>query len=86
MRRYEVLGCGLSLAAGFGGPAAAGRVTLRHEGIEAADLGFILYSHGFMVRSDGHCQGPAGERRYVRASEPARVQHAGRDRPAAGGS
>ena len=40
-----------------GGPV----VTLRDERIEAAELGFILYSHGFMVRSDSHCQGPAGE-------------------------
>lgn len=63
MPRYEVLGCALSLAADAEVQRRRAVVTLRHERIEAADLGFILYSHGFMVRSDSHCQGPAGERR-----------------------
>lgn len=37
-------------------------MTFRHREIGSNDLGFILASHGFMVRSDGHCQGRAGER------------------------
>jgi cysteine desulfurase/selenocysteine lyase len=63
MRPYEVLGCGLSLAADSEVQRRRAVVTLRHEGIDAADLGFILYSRGFMVRSDGHCQARAGETR-----------------------
>ncbi|MGQ4513365.1 aminotransferase class V-fold PLP-dependent enzyme [Streptomyces sp. DW26H14] len=63
LRPYEVLGCGLSLAADSRVQRRRAVVTLRHERIDAADLGFILYSHGFMVRSDGHCQGSAGETR-----------------------
>jgi cysteine desulfurase / selenocysteine lyase len=63
MRPYEVLGCALSLTADSGVQRRRAVVTLRHERIDAADLGFILYSHGFMVRSDGHCQAGGGERR-----------------------
>jgi cysteine desulfurase/selenocysteine lyase len=63
MRPYEILGCGMSLAADSEVQRRRAVVTLRHEGIDAADLGFILYSRGFMVRSDGHCQARAGETR-----------------------
>ncbi|MFD5780402.1 aminotransferase class V-fold PLP-dependent enzyme [Streptomyces sp. NPDC058220] len=59
---YQVLGCQTSLALNSRVQHRCGIVTIRHHGIEAADLGFILYSHGFMVRTDGHCQGEAGER------------------------
>ncbi|WP_030904813.1 aminotransferase class V-fold PLP-dependent enzyme [Streptomyces sp. NRRL F-5126] len=63
LRRYEVLGCALSLSKDASAQHRRAVVTLRHEGIDSADLGFILYSHGFMVRSDGHCQARAGEAR-----------------------
>ncbi|MFD0272127.1 aminotransferase class V-fold PLP-dependent enzyme [Streptomyces sp. NPDC127106] len=53
---YEVLGCRTSLAAGSGVQRRGSIVTFRHHGIGSQDLGFILYSHGFMVRSDDHCQ------------------------------
>ncbi|AXI80885.1 aminotransferase class V-fold PLP-dependent enzyme [Peterkaempfera bronchialis] len=59
---YEVLGCPLSLAADSQVQQRHGIVTFRHRGIGAADLGFILFSHGFMVRTDGHCQAGAGEK------------------------
>ncbi|MET9390780.1 aminotransferase class V-fold PLP-dependent enzyme [Streptomyces sp. NPDC006624] len=59
---YEVLGCPLSLAAGSAVQRRQGIVTLRHRAIDSGDLGFILFSHGFMVRSDHHCQGDAGEK------------------------
>lgn len=66
---YEVLGCALSLAVGSPVQQRKGIVTFRHRDIDAADLGFILFSHGFMVRSDTHCQGRAGEpRTSVRVS------------------
>ncbi|MFD5466559.1 aminotransferase class V-fold PLP-dependent enzyme, partial [Kitasatospora sp. NPDC127059] len=38
-----------------------GIVTFRHRGIPSNDLGFVLASHGLMVRADGHCQARAGE-------------------------
>ncbi|MFF4293610.1 aminotransferase class V-fold PLP-dependent enzyme [Streptomyces vinaceus] len=57
---YEVLGCRSSLAAGSEVQRRRSIVTFRHRGIPSRDLGFILYSHGFMVRSDGHCQAGAG--------------------------
>ncbi|QGV82814.1 aminotransferase class V-fold PLP-dependent enzyme [Streptomyces ficellus] len=57
---YAVLGCRDSLAAGSGVQRRRSLVTFRHRGIDAHDLGFVLYDHGFMVRSDGHCQ--AGKR------------------------
>jgi cysteine desulfurase/selenocysteine lyase len=59
---YEILGCPLSLAAGTTVQRRQGIVTLRHHAIDSGDLGFILFSHGFMVRSDHHCQGDAGEK------------------------
>ncbi|MFJ7174904.1 aminotransferase class V-fold PLP-dependent enzyme [Streptomyces massasporeus] len=59
---YEVLGCPLSLAADSEVQRRRGIVTLRHRAIDSGDLGFILFSHGFMVRSDHHCQGDAGEK------------------------
>ncbi|MFE7900507.1 aminotransferase class V-fold PLP-dependent enzyme [Streptomyces sp. NPDC057424] len=59
---YEILGCPLSLAADTRMQRRQGIVTLRHRAIDSGDLGFILFSHGFMVRSDHHCQGDAGER------------------------
>lgn len=59
---YQVLGCRSSLAADSLVQHRAGIVTFRHHTIGAADLGFILFSHGFMVRTDGHCQGAAGEK------------------------
>ncbi|MFF8016702.1 aminotransferase class V-fold PLP-dependent enzyme [Streptomyces sp. NPDC007929] len=62
MDAYEILGCPLSLAAGSKVQRRQGIVTLRHRGIDSGDLGFILFSHGFMVRSDHHCQGDAGEK------------------------
>ncbi|MBC9726002.1 aminotransferase class V-fold PLP-dependent enzyme [Streptomyces sp. TRM68367] len=59
---YEILGCQKSLAAGSTVQQRQGIVTFRHRDIDSGDLGFILFSHGFMVRSDNHCQGSAGER------------------------
>ncbi|MFJ3974162.1 aminotransferase class V-fold PLP-dependent enzyme [Streptomyces sp. NPDC090021] len=56
MPAYEVLGCRSSLAAGSDVQRRRSLVAFRHREIGAHDLGFILYSHGFMVRSDGHCQ------------------------------
>ncbi|WP_030296845.1 aminotransferase class V-fold PLP-dependent enzyme [Streptomyces katrae] len=56
---YEVLGCRSSLAAGSEVQKRRSIVAFRHREIESRDLGFILYSHGFMVRSDGHCQAGA---------------------------
>ncbi|MGW7436944.1 aminotransferase class V-fold PLP-dependent enzyme [Streptomyces sp. NPDC054849] len=62
MGAYEVLGCRSSLAAGSQVQRRRSLVTFRHRGVNAHDLGFILYSHGLMVRSDGHCQAGAGEK------------------------
>ncbi|MFD5482494.1 aminotransferase class V-fold PLP-dependent enzyme [Streptomyces hawaiiensis] len=59
---YEILGCPLSLAADTTVQRRRGIVTLRHRAVDSGDLGFILFSHGFMVRSDHHCQGDAGEK------------------------
>jgi cysteine desulfurase/selenocysteine lyase len=59
---YEILGCQTSLAADSPVQRRQGIVTFRHHAIDSGDLGFILFSHGFMVRSDQHCQGSAGER------------------------
>ncbi|MEU8029603.1 aminotransferase class V-fold PLP-dependent enzyme [Streptomyces sp. NPDC049099] len=58
---YEVLGCQTSLAADSPVQRRQGIVTFRHREIGSGDLGFILFSHGFMVRCDHHCQGSAGE-------------------------
>ncbi|MGW0863350.1 aminotransferase class V-fold PLP-dependent enzyme [Streptomyces sp. NPDC002611] len=62
MDAYEILGCPLSLAADSTVQRRQSIVTLRHRAIDSGDLGFILFSHGFMVRSDHHCQGDAGEK------------------------
>ncbi|MFE5916689.1 aminotransferase class V-fold PLP-dependent enzyme [Streptomyces sp. NPDC056468] len=59
---YEILGCQSSLAADSSVQRRQGIVTFRHHTIDSGDLGFILFSHGFMIRSDQHCQGGAGER------------------------
>ncbi|MFE6282283.1 aminotransferase class V-fold PLP-dependent enzyme [Streptomyces sp. NPDC057877] len=62
---YEILGCPTSLAADAPLPPAQRRhgiVTFRHREIPSDDLGFILYSHGFMVRADSLCQAGADER------------------------
>ncbi|TVZ80775.1 aminotransferase class V-fold PLP-dependent enzyme [Streptomyces sp. BK340] len=59
---YEILGCRTSVAAGSPVQQRQGIVTFRHRDIDSGDLGFILFSHGFMVRSDSHCQGGAGEK------------------------
>ncbi|CAL9583847.1 Cysteine desulfurase SufS [Streptomyces sp. enrichment culture] len=56
MPAYEVLGCRSSLAADTEVQRRGSIVTFRHHGIGSQDLGFILFSHGFMVRSDDHCQ------------------------------
>jgi cysteine desulfurase/selenocysteine lyase len=53
---YEVLGCQASLAADSAVQRRHGIVTFRHRDIPSDDLGFILYSHGFMVRADSLCQ------------------------------
>ncbi|MGI5347154.1 aminotransferase class V-fold PLP-dependent enzyme [Streptomyces sp. CA-250714] len=58
---YEILGCHLSLAVDSPVQQRQGIVTFRHRDIPSGDLGFILFSDGFMVRSDNHCQGSAGE-------------------------
>ncbi|MGZ3113608.1 aminotransferase class V-fold PLP-dependent enzyme [Streptomyces sp. H62] len=69
---YEILGCPASLAADSALPDAQRRhgiVTFRHQDIPSDDLGFILYSHGFMVRADSLCQaGAAAEDGAVRVS------------------
>ncbi|GAA3747886.1 aminotransferase class V-fold PLP-dependent enzyme [Streptomyces sp. NEAU-PBA10] len=59
---FEVVGCQLSLAAGSPVQQRHGIVTFRHRDIGSVDLGFILFSHGFMVRTDGLCQGKGGEK------------------------
>ncbi|MFC7819567.1 aminotransferase class V-fold PLP-dependent enzyme [Streptomyces sp. NPDC057367] len=59
---YDVLGCPASLAADSvlpGDQRRHGIVTFRHRDIPSDDLGFILYSHGFMVRADSLCQAGA---------------------------
>jgi cysteine desulfurase/selenocysteine lyase len=62
LEAYEVRGCPASLTADSALPAAQRRhgiVTFRHRDIPADDLGFILFSHGFMVRADTLCQAGA---------------------------
>ncbi|MEV7423596.1 aminotransferase class V-fold PLP-dependent enzyme [Streptomyces sp. NPDC091212] len=59
---YDVLGCRQSLALDSDVQHRCGIVTFRHRAIGASDLGFILFSHGFMVRTDDHCQGDGGEK------------------------
>jgi cysteine desulfurase / selenocysteine lyase len=58
---FEILGCQTSLAADSSVQQRQGIVTFRHRDIASGDLGFILFSHGFMVRCDHHCQGSGGE-------------------------
>ncbi|MFF2523486.1 aminotransferase class V-fold PLP-dependent enzyme [Streptomyces liangshanensis] len=62
---YEILGCPASLTADSELPANQRRhgiVTFRHRDIPSDDLGFILYSRGFMVRADSLCQAGADEK------------------------
>jgi cysteine desulfurase/selenocysteine lyase len=59
---YEILGCQASLAAGSTVQRRHGIVTFRHREIPSDDLGFILYSHGFMVRADNLCQAGTDKR------------------------
>ncbi|MBZ3901291.1 MULTISPECIES: aminotransferase class V-fold PLP-dependent enzyme [Streptomyces] len=69
MDAYEVLGCRSSLTADSEVQRRRSLVTFRHRAIDSRDLGFILFSHGFMVRTDGHCQaGRAAEDGSVRVS------------------
>ncbi|MBQ0826131.1 aminotransferase class V-fold PLP-dependent enzyme [Streptomyces tagetis] len=59
LKAYEIVGCPASLASDTALPAAQRRhgiVTFRHRDIRSDDLGFILFSHGFMVRADSLCQ------------------------------
>ncbi|UQA97251.1 aminotransferase class V-fold PLP-dependent enzyme [Streptomyces halobius] len=59
---YDVLGCRLSLAAEARAQRRTSIVTFRHREISSGDLGFILFSDGFMVRSDSHCQAGTSEK------------------------
>ncbi|GAQ60539.1 aminotransferase class V-fold PLP-dependent enzyme [Streptomyces scabiei] len=69
MDAYEVLGCRSSLTADTRVQRRRSLVAFRHRGIDARDLGFILFSRGFMVRTDGHCQaGREAEEGSVRVS------------------
>jgi cysteine desulfurase/selenocysteine lyase len=56
---YEVRGCQRSLPADSTVQRRHGIVTFRHREIPSDDLGFILFSHGFMVRADSLCQAGA---------------------------
>jgi cysteine desulfurase/selenocysteine lyase len=61
---YRVLGCQSSLAADTPLPPGQRRhgiVSFQHRGIPSDDLGFVLFSHGFMVRADSLCQAGAEE-------------------------
>ncbi|MFJ8098098.1 aminotransferase class V-fold PLP-dependent enzyme [Streptomyces griseofuscus] len=63
---YEILGCQSSLAADSSVRPAQRRhgiVTFRHRDIPSDDLGFILFSHGFMARADSLCQAGADEKK-----------------------
>ncbi|HBF82191.1 MAG TPA: cysteine desulfurase [Streptomyces sp.] len=72
LRPYEIVGCQASLPADSALPAEQRRrgiVTFRHRDIPSDDLGFILFSHGFMVRADSMCQaGSDGRDASVRVS------------------
>ncbi|MFC4034710.1 aminotransferase class V-fold PLP-dependent enzyme [Streptomyces polygonati] len=59
---FHVLGCQLSLDTASATQRRQSIVTFRHRSLTSSDLGFVLFSHGFMVRSDNHCQGSAGEK------------------------
>ncbi|MEU2575324.1 aminotransferase class V-fold PLP-dependent enzyme [Streptomyces anulatus] len=69
---YEIVGCQASLSTDSALPAEQRRrgiVTFRHRDIPSDDLGFILFSHGFMVRADNLCQaGSAARDASVRVS------------------
>ncbi len=56
---YEVRGCQRSLSADSTVQGRHGIVTFRHREIPSDDLGFILFSHGLMVRADSLCQAGA---------------------------
>jgi cysteine desulfurase/selenocysteine lyase len=61
---YDILGCRSSLGADTPLPPAQRRhgiVSFRHRAIPCDDLGFILFSRGFMVRADSLCQAGADE-------------------------
>lgn len=58
---YEILGCQASLAVGSPLQRRHGIVTFRHRDIPSDDLGFILFSDGFMVRADSLCQAGTDE-------------------------
>ncbi|CAM5729075.1 aminotransferase class V-fold PLP-dependent enzyme [Streptomyces fumanus] len=58
---YEILGCQASLTAGTDVQRRHSLVSFRHPAIPSDDLGFILFSHGFMVRADTLCQAGADE-------------------------
>ncbi|AEF39562.1 aminotransferase class V-fold PLP-dependent enzyme [Hoyosella subflava] len=58
---YEVLGCQASLSLDSPVQRRQGIVSFRHRSIDAHDLGFVLESHGFLVRADSHCQARDGE-------------------------
>lgn len=58
---YDILGCQTSLAADSRVQRRHGIVSFRHHDIPSDDLGFILFSHGFMVRADSLCQAGADE-------------------------
>ncbi|MFJ9110232.1 aminotransferase class V-fold PLP-dependent enzyme [Streptomyces sp. NPDC102283] len=56
---YEIVGCQASLSADSAlsvEQRRRGIITFRHRDIPSDDLGFILFSHGFMVRADNLCQ------------------------------
>ncbi|GAA3873560.1 cysteine desulfurase [Streptomyces sedi] len=57
--QYEVLGCQLSLAADATAPLRRGIVSFRHRDLSSNDLGFVLHSHGFLVRADSLCRAGA---------------------------
>lgn len=58
---YEVLGCQASLSLDSHVQRRQGIVSFRHRSIDSHDLGFVLESHGFLVRADSHCQARDGE-------------------------
>ncbi|NYV76227.1 aminotransferase class V-fold PLP-dependent enzyme [Streptomyces sp. UH6] len=66
---YQVLGCQAAAATGAAVQRRHGIVTFRHRDIPSDDLGFILDSHGLMVRADDLCQtGRTGGQGSVRVS------------------
>jgi cysteine desulfurase/selenocysteine lyase len=59
---YEIQGCQISLGTASAVQRRHSIVTFRHREIPSDDLGFILYSHGFMVRADNLCQAGTDKR------------------------